>query len=387
MLRNRLIYLLLWALSLVGISFYGGPVSYGFFAVMTLIPIVCLIYLLLVLLRFKIYQDFESNDIVSDRKTRFYFTLQNEDRFAFCAVRVNFYSDFSVIEGLKDDIEYELLPHDRIKKETYLVCRYRGEYCVGIRSVTLRDFLCLFKITYHNPEALRVTVLPNIVRLPALKYIDMDLVSQREASVNPSFPDVTVRNYVPGDSIRRINWKLTAKTGDPMVRNYIGEEKTGVGLVIDPSRFSGKDTEYLPLENRILEIAIALTLFMEERGIPVAVYGLDGPESEALVGGAEDFNAFYRRISSFSFSSDTDRISVFAGLSGIQGMAGNKMVFLVTGEFDGPVRNFCEELNMNDTEAFVYLVRPDVTETSLAAPFVHTRVFTVPKDWNLSELI
>ena len=145
MLRNRLILAALWILSLVGISFYGGPVTYGFFAVMTLIPVILLIYLLLVLARFKIYQHFESKDIVSDHKIPFYFTLQNEDYFAFCAVRVRFYSDFSVIDGLSDDNEYELLPQSKIKKETGLVCKYRGEYNVGIKSVTLRDFLCVFK--------------------------------------------------------------------------------------------------------------------------------------------------------------------------------------------------------------------------------------------------
>ena len=88
MLRNRLILAALWIFSLVGISFYGGPLTYGFFAVMTILPIVLLLYLLLVLARFKIYQHLESREIVSNHKIPFYFTLQNEDLFAFSAVRV-----------------------------------------------------------------------------------------------------------------------------------------------------------------------------------------------------------------------------------------------------------------------------------------------------------
>lgn len=383
MLRNRLIFFLLWVISLVGISFYGGPLSYGFFAVMTFIPIACLIYLLIVLLRFKIYQDFESHDIVSNHKTPFYFTLQNEDRFAFCAVRVQFYSDFSVIDGLKDDTEYELLPGDKIKKETVLVCRYRGEYCVGIRSVTLRDFLCLFKITYQNHEALRVTVLPDIVSLKSLRYVDIDLASHRETAVNPSVPDVTVRDYVPGDDVRRINWKQTAKTGEAMVRNYIGEEKTGVGLIIDPSRLLEEETGYLPVENRILEIAIAVTLFMEERNIPISIYD---HSSEVAVGNENEFNGFYRRMAAFSFRDDLERTSLFADLSHIRELYAKKIVFIVTGLYDDPLRMLCEELNKNDTEVFVYLVRPDITDTVFDGAS-HTHVITLPADRNLSELI
>ncbi|MBP5152655.1 MAG: DUF58 domain-containing protein, partial [Lachnospiraceae bacterium] len=290
MLRNRIILLALWVLSLVGISFYGGPIAYGFFAVMTLIPVFCLIYLLLVLARFKIYQNFVSPEIVSNRKTPFYFTLTNEDYFAFSAVRVNFYSDFSVIDGLSDDIEYELLPQNRIKKETGLVCKYRGEYRVGIKSVTLRDFLCLFKLTYKNPEPLRVKVFPDIVRLSALKYIDMDSFSEKESTRNHVYPDVLVRDYVPGDDVRYINWKKSAATGNLQVRRFTGEEKTGVGLIIDPERIFTEEREYLPVENRILEIAIALTLFMEEKNIPVSVYERTG---ESVVDGPGTFNGFY----------------------------------------------------------------------------------------------
>ena len=158
MRRNRIIWATLWVASVVLISFYGGPVSYGIFAVLTLTPVISLAYILLVLARFKIYQYFECPEIVSRHVIPFYFTLQNEDFFAFSGVRVNFYSDFSAIEGLSDDIEYELLPGTKIKKETGLICRYRGEYEVGIRSVVLQDHLRLFSVQKQRaPESHRIT--------------------------------------------------------------------------------------------------------------------------------------------------------------------------------------------------------------------------------------
>ena len=387
MLRNRLILAALWILSLIGISFYGGPVTYGFFAVMTLIPVILLIYLLLVLARFKIYQHFESKDIVSDHKIPFYFTLQNEDYFPFCAVRVSFYSDFSVIDGLSDDNEYELLPKAKIKKETGLVCKYRGEYNVGIKSVTLRDFLCVFKLTYKNREALRVRVLPNIIRLSALKSVDVESISDRETTVNASYPDVTVREYIAGDDSRRINWKQTAKVGKPMVRNYIGEEKNGVGLIIDPFRISKKETEYLPIENRMLEAAVALTLFMEEKHIPVSVYGYSDSVRESAVDGADSFNDFYKAASSFSFSEETDRTDMLGKLSKTQSIYDKKTVFLITADVTPSMYEFAKGLNRSDTEVIVYLVKNNDEGTLPVSPFVHTKVVTVPTEKSLEEVI
>ena len=387
MLRNRLILAALLILSLVGISFYGGPVTYGFFFVMTLIPVILLVYLLLVLARFKIYQHFESKDIVSDHKIPFYFTLQNEDCFAFCAVRVSFYSDFSVIDGLSDDNEYELLPQSKIKKETGLVCRYRGEYNVGIKSVTLRDFLCIFKLTYKNREALRVRVLPNMIRLGALKSVDVESISDRETTVNASYPDVTVREYAYGDDSRRINWKQTAKTGKPMVRNYIGEEKNGVGLIIDPFRISGRDTEYLPIENRVLEIAVALALFLEEKHIPVSVYGYSGSVTETTIDGAESFNDFYKTASAFSFFEDIDRIDMLKRLSETQSLYEKKTVFLITADVNDAMYEFAKGLNKSDTEVIVYLVKENAGDTLPVSPFAHTKIVTVPTGKSLNEVI
>ena len=56
MKRNRRILLVLWILSLIGISIRGGQITYGIFFLLTLIPIVSLIYILAVILLFKIYQ-------------------------------------------------------------------------------------------------------------------------------------------------------------------------------------------------------------------------------------------------------------------------------------------------------------------------------------------
>ena len=86
MKRNRIILIILWIMSLVGISFFGGTVSYGFYAAVTLVPLVSFVYLLLVFLRFKIYQRMDSRHVVADEQSDFYITLQNEDYFAFTSI-------------------------------------------------------------------------------------------------------------------------------------------------------------------------------------------------------------------------------------------------------------------------------------------------------------
>ena len=102
---RRIILILLWILSLVGISFYGGPVSYGFFAAVTFTPAVSLFYTLFVLFRFKIYQELSTKNVSAGTVSGFYITLQNEDFFTHSGVKVNFFSPFSSINGMDENTE------------------------------------------------------------------------------------------------------------------------------------------------------------------------------------------------------------------------------------------------------------------------------------------
>lgn len=45
----------------------------------------------------------------------------------------------------------------------------------------------------------------------------------------------TVRPYVPGDDVRSIDWKVTARTGEPYIKQYIEERELTLMLVIDGS--------------------------------------------------------------------------------------------------------------------------------------------------------
>ena len=173
MLRNRLIALGLLILSLVAISFFGGPVSYGFFFFVLITLIVSAVYTAVVFSCFRIYQKINAKVLVAEKPVTFYFTLQNEKLFGFSGIRTDFFSDYSSISGLDPDIEYELFPQTGIEKETRLICKYRGEYEVGVKHVIVRDYLKIFSFTFKNKETLKVQVSPRLEILNIAERPDM----------------------------------------------------------------------------------------------------------------------------------------------------------------------------------------------------------------------
>ena len=387
MKRNRIILLILWVLSLIGISFYGGLISYGLFMLFSLIPIISLLYIMCVYLLFKIYQNIDARDIVCNNTTTFYFTLQNESRINFSGVRVLFYSTFSTISGLDDKTEYELRPMSGIKKQTNIVCKYRGEYEVGIKRVVIQDFFRLFSITYKNREPFRVTVRPNVVHLSNLAHADIALSAVRDSRVNQNEPDVISREYVAGDDVRMMNWKVSANIGKFMVRERIGEQQQGVGIIVDTHRVSNRIEEYLPLENKILEAAIALNLYFSQRGIQVSTYYEGASFEEDSVDKNKGFEEFYERMSSIAFDESNNNELLCRNLLDSKTVFLKKAVFMVVHKWDDAMAQTASELSKNNIPSVVYIISDSVKDDYSSQLMTRTNMVRISTECDLTEVM
>lgn len=363
MKRNRFIFAGLWILSLIGISIYGGPVTFGFFTLMTMIPLVSLLYLILVYFFFRIYQSLNSHVLVVNRPVPFYFKLCNEYFLNYAGVRVRFYTDFSTIAGLSDETEYELPPKTEVKKETMLVCKYRGEYETGIKTVEIRDFLRLFCIRYKNRESLRVTVKPQTVVLDRLLNVDMNRV-MRETKDSASVPDVLARAYVQGDDIRQIHWNLSAKTGTLMTRERVGEEKQGIGIVLDTSRDEKEEKVFLPMENKQLEVVLALSYFLCSRNMPVQEFHFAGEPVCNHVENVSGYDDYYEKISAIRFDSGYSQEKLMETLQQNLKWLDFQAVFFVMSKWSDSAMHLISRLLENRVYVVVYLIGGKVPEVA-----------------------
>ena len=277
----------MWILSLVGISFRGGAVSYGLFAVLTLIPIFSLLYLFAVYILFRIYQNIERRYVTVNEPVRYRFSLVNECPLVFTGIRVKFFSSFSRITTLDDEPEYELQPKTRIEKETNLICRYRGEYDVGIKEIEMQDYFRLFRITYKARQRVQAVVKPQLLKLDRIGGIELaDAV--RASEHNRTELDLLSREYVSGDDRRLINWSQSARTGTLMTRTQTGTANQDIAIIMDTARISNNRSVYIPAENRILEITLAVAYYFSRQGIfsteyhKRVVYSREGKSEDSL---------------------------------------------------------------------------------------------------------
>ena len=389
---RRAILGICWLLSLIIISFYGGTVSYGIFLGLTLIPLISFLYILCVCIYHRIYQEIGSRTIVCGQSVPYYFVLKNESKFAFAGIKIFFYSDFSYVEELPGEIEYELLPGEQYKYETSFVCKYRGEYEVGIKEIVITDFLRLFSLKCALHETKKVIAAPKLIKIDELKSVpDISALMQRDNPRMVTELDVVTREYMSGDAMKQIHWKATAREGKLMSRRPTGEEKPGIALVFDTNRPDENPVVHLPIENKILEIVLALSLFMSGRNIPVSYFYNPNDDQKNIRQGRldsiQDVEGFYEQMREMHFDADSDIHDDIGRI--LQGglLAGLSVVFFVLSRIDDDIIKMTHRLAGDGTIVIYYIVTDENIDEFCSMSDLNRRIIAMTPEEELEEVL
>ena len=69
-----------------------------------------------------------------------------------------------------------------------------------------------------------------------------------------------VRQYIPGDDVRTIDWNVTARTGEPYVKSYVEERELTVMLAVDVSRSGDFGTRNWFKRELAVELAAVMSI-------------------------------------------------------------------------------------------------------------------------------
>ena len=122
--------------------------------------------------------------------------------------------------------------------EQQVVCRRRGYYQLGPLAVTSGDIFGLYARTVVLKEPGAVIVYPRLYELAEMGLPARAFLGETRTPTR-IFEDPTrtvgVREYLPGDSLRRVHWKATARQGRLQVKvlEPTTTHKAALFLVID----------------------------------------------------------------------------------------------------------------------------------------------------------
>ncbi len=144
----------------------------------------------------------------------------------------------------------------------------RGEYHFGALNIYVTSLLGLVKRRYKFDNGAMVPVYPSFMQMHKYELIAIsqqlpETGIKRMRKIGHSMEFETIREYVPGDDPRSINWRATARKSDLMINHYRDEKSQQVYCIIDKGR-----TMQLPFEGlSLLDYSINASLVLSNIAI------------------------------------------------------------------------------------------------------------------------
>ncbi|GAA1617213.1 DUF58 domain-containing protein [Actinoplanes couchii] len=189
--------------------------------------------------------------------------------------------------------------HDTV--ETYPVPTHRrGLVPIGPLHVTRRDPLGLITLARGYGETTVVRVYP---RVHPLRATPAGLTRSLDGSVDKvpqgSITFDTLREYVPGDEIRRIHWRSSAKVGELMVREQLDTAEPTIVMLLDDRAAAHRGDSF----EDACEAAASIVVAAAREDLPISLHlvtgGISGPHLDVLTEatlGDGDLEATLRRL-------------------------------------------------------------------------------------------
>ena len=195
---------------------------------------------------------------------------------------------------------------DRLNFSKDIVCKYRGYYKVGQVRVELYDPLLLDKRIINFDKEIDITVYPKVIPVKQKILQSKDFYGTLKSNMR-TMEDrtnlINIRPYVPGDQLKNIHWKLSAKSDDLQTKEFEQTVSTKLVILMDGSHTFAPD---LDLEETMVSFGISLIKEILDDDIKLKVM-LNDQHGTVIEGGTPaDFQAFMEAFTSFECNSDIE---------------------------------------------------------------------------------
>ncbi|MBQ6595901.1 MAG: DUF58 domain-containing protein [Clostridia bacterium] len=175
-----------------------------------------------------------------------------------------------------------------------LPCPHRGIYQAGVVRVTAMDAFGLFRFSRSSGLPLvQVEVFPEPEQTGVLPLGSADMgpeyiVRSTEDISSPS----DLRSWQPGDSLKKVHWKLSLRKRELVVRTYEEGARPDTLILPDLSEIVALRDQRLTLEDAVCECALGAAKAQLEAGYPVSMPLVSARPAELSARNTDGLGAF-----------------------------------------------------------------------------------------------
>ncbi|MBI5914774.1 MAG: DUF58 domain-containing protein [Bacteroidetes bacterium] len=140
----------------------------------------------------------------------------------------------------------------------------RGEYGFGVANIFAETKIGLVQRRFRAAGPMSVPVYPSVVQMKHYESLAFNRVNNQQGlrkirRIGHSYEFDQIKNYVPGDDYRSLNWKATGRFSRLMVNQYEDERSQQVYCLIDKSRAMKMPFDGLSLLDYAINTSLAIS--------------------------------------------------------------------------------------------------------------------------------
>lgn len=265
MVIKKVNYILLIVISGIFAILYNEYITAIIFIVIVLLPLVLL--LITEHIKFKLEMTLETTAPITQKDELLNLSISLKNKTIFPVTRVDIYLLY-YNEYIKEEETIKIKASLDRGKTQRILCKISSSHCgnimIKIKKIYIYDYFYIWKLKKKKNQEIKIGVIPNItegsseiIESGSDLIIEGDCYSKHKAG-DDSSEVFSVREYIDGDRLSRIHWKLSYKKDNLMVKEFSQLENPSVILLLDLP-YGVERKELLNYTDALLETILSIS--------------------------------------------------------------------------------------------------------------------------------
>lgn len=345
-------YLLLLVMSYVFAYLFNLNENYILLYMLLLVPIADFIYFILVKNKCEVQIISEKEVITRGEENKYSLIIENKGNITipFVDYSVNINNKFSSNKTISKRVAVD--SSKSFINTFFLTSEHIGLANIIVPQIGVSSIFGFFDKRYQINKEINTTILPDYKEISNVYQAleiggGLDLEDEVNRSAFQGEPGYEYKDYIEGDPLNRVNWKLSSKQNKLMIRKSISGSRLTKSILLDYGVEDNK--EMLDSIDLITETYLSLVLALVKREYEVEVILKNEAYKEVYMENEQDVEEMRIELGKYKFSTNNEER--FAEIDVDKLMASDFIV--VTIKKDECLRRFVNRLEEKGIEVLV----------------------------------
>ena len=358
MISRKILYILIVFLSMLFMIFYSKYFPVILFIELLVLPIILAVIMLCISKKLSIKIQSQNEFSSKNKETNIKLYINNLSRFPLSKADINVVYEDSLGNKIEKIIRVSI-DGDNYRDINYLIIPDRcGVIKVYVNNIRVYDYFSLFSKRKKIYIEDKVLVLPNehIFMNEILNYEELMIQESEKYSENEKGDDPSqifdIREYMEGDKLQRVHWKLSSKYDELMVKEFSKPVIDSTVLLVELFYNNKKGDELI---DSLIDTVYSISKHLISLGYPHYLAwhnNKNGMMKKEIVTNEDLFEAIRCILESKIYNNDIYALREYVSLTNEKNR--NKLIYLST-NLDKRVTNELEKLDTASDNKMILL--------------------------------